>query len=615
MAQKDEIQSTEKLLELIRKQNEKDAEAPVKSSLPPDEKITAQPAKRTLSFQKKLTIGVDIGHTYIKLAKVQRQADKTYHLLDYSEVPLSVAVSLKDEQFRKILKENLDRFCAGSSNYEIWSAIASANVEIRCLRIPKLPAKQIPNAVYWTFTKKVTYNPTSEILDYEILGDVAEGGVSKTEILAFKAPRADVEDMRAAFERIGYPLKGISIVPFGIQNLFRAGILPSQDSNVCCLFIGRDWSRIAIYNNGNLMLSRGIKAGMHSMVEAINIGLFRPDGWGPNAHQQDHEATLSRIDPLAQKAFFEFIRDDTPSVVSLSETKQVSAHEIFQLMLPAMERLIRQIERTFEHYALNFHREGIGRILISGQITSNAMVVGHIGQQLDTSITIMDPFASQTFSTEKVKIPQKPAQRESYVPAIGMALSTNRQTPNFLFTHRQKEELEQVRKNNMRVLTFCMLCLIVLIGIFSWQERRLDLKRSEIDKLSTRLMAYTPPAEKEVLLALYAKTKDKRQAMGEVAHRYTPMALIHEIAAITPASVRLLRVDGVFPASKDETATTVIIEGLIFSEAKDFETMLTSYLFSLKNSPLFDRPSVSSKRIEYYNNQEVLRFSTRLELI
>ena len=318
------------------------------------------------------------------------------------------------------------------------------------------------------------------------------------------------------------------------------------------------------------------------MVEAINIGLFSRNGWEPESAAQDRDVAIGRIDPLAQKAFFEFLREDGPSIIPLSEDRQITAREIFQLLLPAMERLVRQVERTFEHYALNFHREGIGRILISGQITANAMVVNHIGSQLDTAITIMDPFASHSAFTEKINVPQKPAQRESYVPAIGMALSTNRRTPNFLFTHQQKEEVEQIRKNNMRVLTLCMVCLIILIGIFSWQERRLDAKRTDIDKLNTRLLAYNPPAEKNILLALFSKTKDKRQAMDKIARRYAPVAIVNEIASITPANVRLLRVEGDFSKSAKNAPSTVTIEGLIFSDANEFETILTGYLFNLK---------------------------------
>ena len=77
-----------------------------------------------------------------------------------------------------MLKSALDQFCDGVSGYEIWGAIQSANVETHCIRIPKLPRKQVPNAIFWTFTKKTQFDNNLEILDYEILG-ISMKAVSK----------------------------------------------------------------------------------------------------------------------------------------------------------------------------------------------------------------------------------------------------------------------------------------------------------------------------------------------------------------------------------------------------------------------------------------------------
>ena len=621
MAKNDELHSTEKLLELIRtqdtKKNDTDALA-APSSRPENTAPSAMAAP--LSFQKKVTIGVDIGHTYIKLTKLQK-ASEGYELLDYMNVPLNTTVSLKDKNFRRILKSALDQFCAKTGKYQIWSAIGSADVEIRCITIPKVPRKQVANAVFWTFTKKVAFNQSTEFLDYEILGDFTEDGVKKTEVVAFKAPKEDVIQLKSTFREIGYPVSGITIVPFAIQNLFRTQILPLHEQNVCSLFVGRDWSRIAIFNNGNLILSRGIKAGMRSMVESINIAMRRKNGWEsqtgvdlPGRALTDNEPQTTTIDPAAQKLFFNFLNHADPSTMTDFFQDGYSPHDVFQMLLPAVERLVRQIERTLEHYSLHFKREKVRRIYISGQITANTELVEHIGHQLELPIDVLDPFPTPGAFAEKVKIPGSASQRESYAPAIGIALARNSLTPNFLFTRQNKEEAENIRKNNMVVLTTCMLCLIAMIGYFSWQERQLDAKRLSIEKINNQMLAYNPPANKEIILALYAQTKNKHQVMNRITMRYAPIALINELAQITPASVRLLKTDMSLEAD-GSTGHQLTIEGIIFSDPNGFETALTSYLFSLKNSPLFRKPDVLGKRREYYNSQEVLWFSARLEII
>jgi Tfp pilus assembly PilM family ATPase len=149
-------------------------------------------------------------------------------------------------------------------------------VETRYIRIPKLPKKQIPNAVFWTFSKEVDFNEKQMLLDFRILGDVNENGITKTQVMTFTIPIAETQALKRLFAMAGYPLSGISIVPFAIQNLLKTGIVPATGHNTCCLFIGRDWSRITIYAEGDLILSRGIKAGMRSMIDALSSHYRHP---------------------------------------------------------------------------------------------------------------------------------------------------------------------------------------------------------------------------------------------------------------------------------------------------------------------------------------------------
>ncbi|MBI5894510.1 MAG: pilus assembly protein PilM [Desulfobacterales bacterium] len=572
---------------------------------------------------KKYTVGVDIGHTYIKLAKTERLSDKSYELLDYLDIALNTQVSLRDPKFLEHLKSGLDQILGDGPKCDIWAAIPSAKVETRSLRIPKLTRKQIPNAIYWTFTKKVDFNDQEEILDYETIGEIVEGGAKKIEVMAFKTPKAEVADLKLAFHEIGYPLKGITIVPFAVQNLFRTEILTQEEQDACCLFVGRDWSRIAMYSNGNLILSRGIKAGMRSMVEAINTamlhqdGLIEPEEANPRDNGETTDQRIITIQPAAQRIFFDFIGAPQGRERVNKDTAYDPA-QVFQMLLPAMERLLRQVERTFEHYSQNFHREGVRRIYLSGQITANPTLVNYIGRQLDMPIEVMNPFTPETPFVRPINIPDTQAERESFVPAIGLALSNNARTPNVLFTHQDRNRQEDIRRINLQILTGCMLCLIAFIGLFSWQERRLDAKREQLDKLNQQLLEFNPPVEKDFLLALYAQNKSKHQAYQDLAQRYAPAALLNELAQITPNNIRLLSVEANFPkdkSAKDTGARTIFIEGIIFSETGGFENILTGYLLSLKNSPIIGKPSVQIKRTEIYNAQEVMRFRAKLELL
>ena len=622
MARKDDIHSTERLLNLIRSDSTSDKTSSSETSPENPSRPKQSNLISPISFRKRITVGVDIGHTYLKFAKIS-QSDKLFEILDILHIPLNKQINVNEPTFRQLLKSTLDDFCGAHGNPVIWSAIQSARVETRCIRIPKVPRKQIANAIYWTFTKKIEFDKNEELLDFEILGDITEDGVKKTEVMAYKAPKQEIADIGDAFRSIGYPLKGITIVPFAIQNLFRSRIITNSEEDACCLFIGRDWSRIAIFNKHNLVLSRGIKAGMHSMVEAINIAIKSHDGWENRSlatdldQNQNRDGSTDSIDPAAQKTFFEFIGvSGVKSAQSDLSDKQDATH-VFQMILPAMERLVRQVERTFEHYALNFNSEGVRRIFISGMVTANPKILNYIGKQLDLPIAAMNPFPADSAFVRRIRIPENVQDREGYVPAIGLALANNKITPNFLYTHEDRNQNETVRRNNVRILTVCMIILMVLIGIFSWQENRLDTKRDRIAELNNRLLTYNPPAEKDLLLALYAKTKSKRETIKQIVHRYTPAAIVAELSDMTPANIRLMSIDATFGSEQSASGAlrTVAIDGIVFGDPDRFEPTLTGYLLNLKKSPIFLKPNVRSKQIEYYQNQQVLHFSASLDVI
>ena len=59
----------------------------------------------------------------------------------------------------------------------------------------------------------------------------------------------------------------------------------------------------------------------------------------------------------------------------------------------------------------------------------------------------------------------------------------------------------------------------------------------------------------------------------------------------------------------------VILEGIVQGSRLTLESALMGYLMELKNSPLFDQPTVNKKSFEFSGNDEVLLFTAKLNLI
>jgi type IV pilus assembly protein PilM len=618
---KDEISSTEKLLDLIRHNT------PPQSGTHPNEPVASLPKTgllEALTFQKAIGVGIEIGDRCIKIAKINRVSDKAFELLDYDSIDVEQVDKVDTPRLAKALSAALPRFCTGLKRYDIWCCVASTKVETRCIRIPKLPKKQIPNAVFWTFSKEVSFSDKEMLLDFRILGDVTENGMTKTQVMTFTIPIAETEALKKLFSRIGYPLSGISIVPFAIQNLLKTGIVQETGQNTCCLFIGRDWSRITIYANGDLILSRGIKAGMHSMIDAIAEQYRHPspnDDMPPALTMEDRDGD-SREDKdayyqAARDAFYRFLNPDITTDTATGPQKETPI-DILQAIYPAIDRLIKQVERTIAHFSMHFKRSGVSDILVSGKMTANPAIISHIGSQLGAPVTIVDPFPHPHAFTQKVTVPDLPANKESFVPAIGIGLSSNELTPNFLFTHRHREKRNRVRQVRIGISAASIAFLALLFCGFLWQEHQLSAKAAEVNRLIQKRDAFNVPLTQELVMALYAKANEKRDLISTLSRRYQSSAVMAEVIHLTPANIQLIALsadmDAPLPNSKTKTGPPVVIEGIVTGDRIRFETDLASFMLTIDDSPLFKKPVVKNKRLQFLDNRQILRFSIQFEL-
>ena len=631
MARHDEISSTEKLLDLIRGKSDTASDS---TSIAP-RKSTTSSLKNSLiqafPLKKKIVVGVDIGSAELKMVMIGQALDKKREMLEYSSLPFESDMSKDSPQFSSFLQSALNDFCGDLKNVEIWSAISSANVTTRYLRIPLVPKKQVANAVYWTFKKEVSFNENKEIFDFDVLGEIAEDGDEKIEVMSYAAPKREISQLKHIFSKSGYPLTGISIVPFALQNLVRSQWLETDGENICTLFIGSDWSRIAIFSKGNLVLSRDIKAGIKSMIASISE---KADNGFPEQSvvTDDTDGTamgvgldeMTQIDEKQAQRLFFTITHDSLTLTDVESGLKYKADDIFKMILPALERVIRQVERTIKHFSLNYKDGGVNKIYISGEVSGNRRIVDYIGDQLSLNVDTIDLFTSNQFLSSDVSGPDSALERGAFVPAAGMALSNNSTTPNFIFTHEEKAKHTKFLLINRSFIVAFLLLLALCIGVSFWQSNKLDRKRATLSQLQQELEQHSPILDQNLIIKMVTKVQRKTDTLDAISKRYLGMAVISEISELTPSNISLFSIIAEFgqpfaynqeeKESKDKNKL-LNIEGVIFGDRMKLETSLANYIVKLKNSPMFGRPVIKKRTFKFFEDKEVLQFTVQLDLM
>ena len=631
MARHDDISSTEKLLDLIRGKSDTASDS---TSIAPRQSTTSSLKNSLIQafpLKKKIVVGVDIGGGELKMVKIGQALDRKQEMLGYSSLPFESDMSIDNPQFSIFLQSALNDFCGDLKNVEIWSAISSANVTTRYLRIPLVPKKQVANAAYWTFKKEVSFNENKEIFDFEVLGEIAEDGDEKIEVMSYAAPKREISQLKHIFSKSGYPLTGISIVPFALQNLVRSQWIETDGENTCTLFIGSDWSRIAIFSKGNLVLSRDIKAGIKSMIASISeqadnglpeqsVVTDDADGTAMSVNLDD---TTQIDEEQAQRLFFT-ITHDSLTLTDVESGLEYKADDIFKMILPALERVIRQVERTIKHFSLNYKDGGVNKIFISGEVSGNRRIVDYIGDQLSLNVDTIDLFTSNPFLSSDVSVPDSELERGAFVPAVGMALSNNSTTPNFIFTHEEKEKHTKFLLINRSFIAAFLLLLALCIGVSFWQSDKLDRKRATLSQLQQELEQHSPILDQNLIIKMVAKVQRKTDTLDAISKRYLGMAVISEISELTPSNISLFSIIAEFgqpfaynqeeKESKDKNKL-LNIEGVIFGDRMKLETSLADYIVKLKSSPIFSRPVIKKRSFKFFEDKEVLQFTVQLDLM
>ena len=569
---------------------------------------------------------MDLGHDNLRLIKIQRVSDQKFKLLDFARIPYDPDISRHGPQFHEFLKPVMADFCGHSKNIEIWCNIPSAKVETRQIRIPKVNPKQIPNAVYWTFQKVSAFDDKENLFDFEILGDVEENDTPKIDVMAYFAPVSEIKDLKSLFNKAGFPLTGISIIPFAFQNLLKSARIKTVEQQVSSLYIGRDWSRIDIFSGGSLVLSRGIKAGVKTILEALRIEI--EDNLFALSMAKSPTKDAARIRAIKKKLRYELEQarqlffnsgSDAAPVNGKQRQRLLKEDKLFIMILPALERLVKQVERTLRHFSLQYENTRVSKIFISSGANPHKRIIEYIGRELGISTETLDPFAGNSNFNSLVPAPETASERSAYIPAMGMALSRNSLTPNFLYTYKDKLKAANSQRINRGVFAGFLVLMALCVGVSFWQDRYIKEKESKIIQLRRQLEDIVVRVDKNIILQLVAENQSNLRGVRNIAEKYLGVAVISEITDLTPANVRLLSISATLgnqPGEKQaEDTGTLILNGIVQGNRMTLESTLAGFLMELKNSPLFDQPVISEKSIERYDDKERLKFIARLKLI
>lgn len=338
------------------------------------------------------------------------------------------------------------------------------------------------------------------------------------------------------------------------------------------------------------------------------------------------EALCDGLSEFRQDCSFEDAVRILRNMTDDSENNQVhdtgsnlSREQIFGYLGPALDRIVRQAERTFDYYATHFGQESVKTIMVSGEMIAYEAMAGYFGKQLGVAFQLFDPaslgFLDNVAPVSGVNL----TERVAFIPSLGAACSEKHLTPNLMQGYRHREAAESIRQLNRGILLgfivltfFCMAYFIHLNFVYSQ-------KKDELKTQESKLSASGSVIDKSVLMAMAGQIQKNTTESRAYAQRYQSMAILSEISSITPREIKLIRFDFSATANPAGDVTDkskigsvkkseITIEGIIQGERSNIESLLTGYTFKLDSSPLFESITIQKSAYVPFIGREALQF-------
>lgn len=198
-------------------------------------------------FRAIVRVGLDIGHSMVKMVKVER-TPRSLHLL---QVGLARVKSSGGENSQRAeAAAFLLRDVKGSP---VVTSLADADILVRQISFPRMPPRQLAQAMEFEARKHMPYEPARMVLRHQVLAEDKKN--STCQVLLVAVPREALRDHQALLKRLGLEPHAIEVAPLALANASLLAAGESEQTTVV-MDMGSSGTLISILRKGGMFFSR-----------------------------------------------------------------------------------------------------------------------------------------------------------------------------------------------------------------------------------------------------------------------------------------------------------------------------------------------------------------------
>ncbi len=323
-----------------------------------------------LLFQRISPIGLDIGHSFIKMIQLSNNNGEI-SVIAADQMPFECADDADDETRRGVvistIKEMLLR-----TNFKGRQVISCLPYEALKITSLKLDISEYSNESDEMLEEEIANRLGPDVEDteteYMVAGNVRHGDEIKKEVIVFTIKKKLIREHVGLFEELELELVGIDAMPCALFRSYERLLRRQVDQDVVNVFVDvGSWLTTVIISRGkDICLVKQIPiAGKHFNAEIsskLGIGLS--------------EAGMLRAK----------LRNDNENSVDL-RTGQL----VLDAMKVVMDKLAKEISLCFRYYAVTFRGSRPEKAIFSGGETCEKVLIEMMERELSMDIETAQP--------------------------------------------------------------------------------------------------------------------------------------------------------------------------------------------------------------------------------
>jgi len=321
-------------------------------------------------------IGVDIGRSSVKIAKIKRSGSSLI-FRNGGIIPIPVAANpsaeMTPEEYDGIAR-SVRQFLSskGIKSGVAATSVMGNSVIVRYVKFPKMSHDELAKSLRFEAEEFIPFDITDVYLSVELVRDVEEEGQPKMEAILVAAKKDIVDGKIEILKSMGLDPLIIDVDGFCVNNLYEYCHPECAEQNIMLLNIGAQMTTLLISDGGVVRVVRDIPFGGNMLTNLV-MNTFACDFSQAEALKKQHG-----IVPSAE-------------LETLSDAE--TAEQVTTSLIQAIdEQLHTEIQRSIDYFnTISASAEEISKIVLTGGGARLKNLDKYLNRQMDIPVEVFNP--------------------------------------------------------------------------------------------------------------------------------------------------------------------------------------------------------------------------------